>query len=133
MRVATILVVLLGSCAAASAAEGFKWWQSPSIQRDMHLTAQQVSAIDTIFNATLDERRAVRGRLDELDKAVKQLLADPGPDEAAGNALIDRLEDTRTRRNVLRRMMIYRIRRVLTREQQEWFDTHAASVAPHPP
>jgi Spy/CpxP family protein refolding chaperone len=129
MRVATLVVVMvLASCATASA-RGFKWWQSPAIQHDMQLTAQQVATIDALFNATLAERKAVREQLDYLDKAVKHLLDDPGPDEAAGDALIDRLEETRAHGNVLRRMMIYRIRRVLTADQRAWFDTHADAAA----
>ena len=132
MRVGgALLLVLLVPCAPASA-QGFKWWQSPAVQRDIRLTSQQVTAIDAVFQATLDERRAVRARLDCLETSLRQLLDDPDPDDAAATALIDRLEQTRARRNVLRTMMLYRMRRVLTPVQRAWFDMHAVA-APHAP
>lgn len=127
MRVGAVLLVLLLPCASASA-QGFKWWQSPTVRRDIHLTSQQATAIDAVFNATLGERRAVRDRLDCLEASLRQLLDTPDPDEAAAVDLIDRLEETRARRNVLRTMMLYRMRRVLTPVQRAWFDTHTASA-----
>jgi Spy/CpxP family protein refolding chaperone len=115
-----LLVVL---CLPGSAGAGAsKWWQAPDVQRELHLTMQQVSAIEHVFQETLPERRTLRENLDRLDAELQHLLDAPDVDDAVIFDLIDRVEDARARRNVARTVLLLRMRRCLTPEQRAQLD-----------
>ncbi len=124
---AALLLVLTATPAHA---QRTKWWQSADVQAQLHLTADQVRRIDHIFDSTLAERQALRVRLDQREAELRALLDDPATDDATAAAMIQQVEDARAKRNVARTMLVYRIRKVLTPEQQKWFDDHAKQAPP---
>lgn len=128
--VRTSLFVIICLCAAVPAAAQsapLKWWLSPDIQAQLHLTAAQVRTIDAIFESNLSERRLLRQRLDRLEAELRVLLDSATVNDAAATALIERVETARARRNVARTVMLYRIRQVLAPQQRQWFDRRVKS------
>jgi len=104
--------------AAPADAQGFKWWRSEQVQQDLQLTSDQVREIERIYEVSLPERRRLRDELDRLEQQLEQLLDRPQPDEHEAAALIDRVETARARRNAVRTMMLFHMRRVLTQQQR---------------
>jgi Spy/CpxP family protein refolding chaperone len=98
----------------------YKWWLAHDIATQLHLTREQVTKIDDLFESTLPARRAQRQEDALLDSAAAD-----DPDAAA---LIARVEAARARRNIARTVMLYRMRQILTPEQRHWFDMHAEKV-----
>ena len=103
----------------------YKWWLSSDIQKQLHLTAEQVRKIDEIYEATLPARRAQRRELDALDRQLDALLDRAAAEDTDAAALIKRVEAAHARRNVARTMMLYKMRKVLTVEQRRWFDSRS--------
>ena len=103
----------------------YKWWLSPNIQKQLHLTSEQVRKIDEIYDATLPARRAQRRELDALDRELDALLDHAAAEDTDAEALIERVENAHARRNVARTMMLYKMRKVLTVEQRHWFDSRS--------
>lgn len=126
MRVRHLLLIGLLLIPRPSAAERFEWWQSAEIQRELRLTHTQVAALDSIFDANLPERRALRAAFDRYEFEFEQLMKEPDPDERLVVEVIDRLEQARARRNVRRTMLLLRMRRILTPVQRTALDKIAA-------
>jgi Spy/CpxP family protein refolding chaperone len=99
-------------------AQRIKWWQSADVQRELQLSPDQVSSIEDVFQQTLPQRRALRHRLEEQERDVRQLLDRGGPVDDAAIDSIELLETLRAHVNVERMRMLLRIRRLLTAEQR---------------
>ena len=121
---ALVTLCLLVTVTAEPASTRYKWWFSPDVQTQLHLTPEQVRKIDEIYEATLPARRAQRRELDALDRQLGALLDNAAANDHDAAALIERVENAHARRNVARTMMLYKMRRVLTLEQRHWFDSH---------
>ena len=122
-----VLVTLCLTVAASAKPQSmrYKWWLSSDIQKQLHLTSEQVRKIDAIYEATLPARRAQRRELDPLVRQLDALLDNAAADDHDAEALIKRVEDAHARRNVARTMMLYKMRKVLTVEQRHWFDSRS--------
>ena len=102
-----------------------KWWQDEATMAVLDMTQQQSTDVEEIFQAT-------RARLSELKKTLDALEADLSimvrerRDEAVVAAKLDAVEDARSALNKARTLMLYRMHRVLTPEQdaklKELFD-----------
>jgi Spy/CpxP family protein refolding chaperone len=119
-----VTLCLLVAASAEPESTRYKWWLSPDIQTQLHLTSVQVRKIDEIYEATLPARRAQRHELDALDRQLDALLENAAANDHDAAALIERVENAHARRNVARTMMLYKMRQVLTPEQRHWFDSH---------
>jgi Spy/CpxP family protein refolding chaperone len=106
----------------------YKWWLAHDIATQLHLTREQVTKIDDLFESTLPARRAQRQELNALDRRLDALLDSAAADDPDAAALIARVEAARARRNIARTVMLYRMRQILTPEQRHWFDMHAEKV-----
>jgi len=93
-----------------------KWWQDEATMAVLDMTQQQSIDVEEIFQAT-------RARLGELKKTLDALEADLSVmvrerrDEAVVAAKLDAVEDARSALNKARTLMLYRMHRVLTPEQ----------------
>ena len=125
-RVLAFVTLGLSVCVSAEPQSmRYKWWLSSDIQKQLHLTSEQVRKIDEIYEATLPARRAQRRELDALDRQLDALLDRAATEDTDAEALIKRVEDAHARRNVARMMMLYKMRKVLTVEQRHWFDSRS--------
>ena len=125
---AFVVVGLCAGVAAEAETTPYKWWSSRQVQMELHLTSQQVTRIDEIFESSLPARRALRQELDALERKLDTLLDSAAVDDSAAAALITRVETARARRNIARMTMLYRIRQVLTAEQRRWLQAHALQL-----
>ena len=126
LRVLAFVTLCLSvSVSAEPQSMRYKWWLSPDIQKQLHLTSEQLRKIDEIYDATLPARRAQRRELDALDRELHALLDHAAAEDNDAEALIERVENAHARRNVARAMMLYKMRKVLTVGQRHWFDSRS--------
>jgi len=112
-----LVLSLIVAAAAPAAAQGFKWWQTERFQKELALTAEQITRIEGIYQTTEPLLRAQKQAFDRREEKLSKTIADPKSDEVAVLQASDRLEAARTEISRTRTLMVFRIRRVLTDEQ----------------
>lgn len=116
--------VTLGVCAIASllcleaGADTAEWWKAPEMQRELRLTARQIASLDAVFRESLTERRRLRIELDRLEARLVGVMDRGDLDDHFATALIETVEQTRARRNILRSVMLLRMYKILSPEQR---------------
>jgi Spy/CpxP family protein refolding chaperone len=109
---------LLGSAARTHATHPQPWWLLPSVQLEMNLTPEQVSQLDSIYRASLPQRRQLRRQLTILERRLRrQFVSGPFEDQHV-RPLIEQVSALEKQRHSARTMMLIRLYRVLTPEQR---------------
>jgi len=98
-------------------AQSFKWWQTERFQKELSLTTEQITRIEGIYQTTEPMLRAQKQATDKYEEKLSKLIQDPKSDEATVLKATDRLEAARNELSRTRTLMLFRIRRVLTDEQ----------------
>lgn len=111
-----VLSAVVAGFPATVAAQG-KWWQTERFQKELGLTAEQITRIEGIYQNTTPLLRAQKEALDRREEKLSKVLADPKSDEAAVVQANDRLELARNEISRTRTLMLFRIRRVLNDDQ----------------
>lgn len=117
-----MLAALLWPSVAATVDAGqhkIKWWRSEMYQRELALTADQVTRIEHIFQESWPALQDSKHELDRLEQELSKVIGDGTADESQVVALIDRVEASRSGLGRVRSLMLYRIHRVLTPVQRE--------------
>jgi Spy/CpxP family protein refolding chaperone len=117
-RYTALLGLLIAALAVRADAQGFKWWQSERFQRELSLTADQISRIEEIFQASMPTARQLKETLDRQERELSALI-DGSTDEVLVMQQLDRVEAARTALSKGRTRMLLRIRRVLSTEQRD--------------
>lgn len=112
-----VLSVFVAGIPAPAAAQGFKWWQTERFQKELALTAEQITRIEGIYQSTEPLLRAQKQALDRREEKLSGVIADPKSDEAAVLQATDRLDLARNEMSRTRTLMLFRIRRVLNDDQ----------------
>ena len=117
-------LVLGAACVAVAAAlPGFagqaQWWNSPTVQRDLALTKEQITKIDAVFRFDLPERRRIAGEQEQLETRLAATLCDGDADDATALSLVDQVVAKQAERHVRRTQMLVRMYRLLTVRQRE--------------
>jgi Spy/CpxP family protein refolding chaperone len=116
---ALVLAVLSLPAAASQGGPG-PWWQVPGTQKELGLTTEQVVKINTIWDSTVTELRQEKDELDKWEQRLSRMINRNAP-EADVARQIDRVETARASLNKTRSLMLYRMRQVLTPEQNTKF------------
>jgi Spy/CpxP family protein refolding chaperone len=116
------LWVVLGMAGAAGAQTPFAWWKSEQFQRDLAITADQSSRINSVFQLTLPRLRQSKDELDRQEAELSRLI-EADADEAQVARQCDKLETTRALLNKTRTLMLVRMRQVLSSDQRAQFKT----------
>ena len=117
-RLLPAMVFLLASAATVHAQSfGFAWWRDADFQRDLGLTADQVSRIESVFQSTVPTLRAKKADLDQQEDELSRLVG-ANADEALVNRQVDKVEAIRSHMNKMRTLMLLHMRQVLTPEQR---------------
>ena len=118
-------ILLLGSVALADQRQGSqaqapraKWWQQEEVQRALHLTPAQVWSLESAFQETLPQRRALGRELELMDRKLRSAMLSGNVDDETMARLTARTEHTRAERYVARTLMLLKMYRVLTSEQR---------------
>lgn len=109
----------------AGTAEGqrpFKWWQNPVCKSRVGLSEGQTTELERIFQSIRDELRAEKTELEKQEATLSRLLAESNDDEAVVVRTIDRVEAARSALAKTRTLMLYRMHRILSREQRARLD-----------
>ncbi len=112
-----VLSMLAPALATPALAQGFKWWQMERFQKELTLTTEQVARIEGIYQSTEPLLRAQKTAVDKYEEKLSKTITDPKSDEPAVVQAIDRLEAARSEVSRTRNLMLFRIRRVLSEEQ----------------
>jgi Spy/CpxP family protein refolding chaperone len=95
-----------------------KWWRSEVYQRELALTADQVTRIEHIFGESWPSLQESKHDLDRLERELSQVIAEGAAEESRVVGLIDRVEASRSALGRTRSLMLFRIHRVLTPSQR---------------
>ena len=112
-----VLSSIVLSAATPAFAQGFKWWQTERFKKELALTTEQISRIEGIYQTTEPLVRAQKQAIDRREEKLSKVIQDPKSDEAMLLQATDRLEAARNELSRTRTLMLFRIRRVLTDEQ----------------
>jgi Spy/CpxP family protein refolding chaperone len=96
---------------------GFPWWRDAQFQKDLSLTADQSTRIDSVFQSTISLLRQKKEELDQQEAELSRLIAG-NADEAVVVRQVDRVEGIRANLNKNRTLMLLRMRQVLSPEQR---------------
>jgi Spy/CpxP family protein refolding chaperone len=112
-----VLSLIVPVTATPAFAQGFKWWQTERFQKELALTTEQVTRIEGIYQSTEPLLRAQKKAVDKYEEKLSKTITDPKADEPMVVQAIDRLEAARSEVSRTRNLLLFRIRRVLTDEQ----------------
>ena len=112
-----VLSLIVVSVAAPASAQGFKWWQTDRFKKELALTSDQITRIEGIYQASEPLLRAQKKAIDRHEEKLSKVIQDPKSDEALLLQATDRLEAARNEVSRTRTLMLFRIRRVLSDEQ----------------
>ena len=112
-----VLSLIVQAVASPAFAQSFKWWQTERFQKELVLTKEQIVRIEGIYQTTEPTLRAQKQAVDRREEKVSKVIQDPKSDEPMLLQAMDRLEAARSEVSRTRTLMLYRIRRILTDEQ----------------
>jgi len=115
--VAAILVVS-DAMALAVFGDTPKWWTVAKMQRELHLTREQVAQLDEIFQSNLVERRRMAEEERRLDAQLEAVFQAGVEDTRTVYLLVDKVARIHAQRNIYRTQMLLRMYKVLTPEQR---------------
>lgn len=97
------------------------WWKDDGAKSELKLTAEQVAEIEHIFQVNMAKARPMREELTQLETSLNQTMRANTADLAVVAQQVDRVESKRAELSKMRVLMLYRIHRVLTPEQNKKF------------
>jgi Spy/CpxP family protein refolding chaperone len=96
---------------------GFPWWRDAEFQKELSLSSDQSSRIESVFQATMPSLRHKKEDLDQQEAELSRLIA-ANADELAVTRQVDKVEAIRSHMNKTRTLMLLHIRQVLTPDQR---------------
>lgn len=103
--------------AGEAAAQGFKWWNNDQFRKELMLTEEQTVKLEAIFQATLPTLRLQHDELEKLDSKLSKLIANGLAEEQKVADQVDKVEMARSALSKTRTLMTYKMRRLLTDDQ----------------
>lgn len=100
----------------AASAQG-RWWQAQRFQKELALTAEQITRIEGIYQTAQPLARAQKEAFDRREEKLSKVIADPTSTEADVIQATERLDLARSELSRTRTLMLFRIRRVLNDDQ----------------
>jgi len=120
-----MLVVVAVTATVWSQSRPRKWWQDEATMAVLEMTKQQSDDVEAIFEATFPRLTDLKKTLDALEAELSAMVRERR-DESVVAAKLDEVEEARSGLNKVRTLMLYRMHRVLTPEQdaklKELFD-----------
>jgi len=115
-----LAAMLLLTLAGAARAQGFAWWKSDQLKKEIGLTDDQCNRIDAIVQSTLPTLRQGKSDLDNQEAELSRLI-ETNADEAVVSRQIDKVESVRAFLNKTRTLMLLHERQIMTPEQRTAF------------
>ncbi|HSL23305.1 MAG TPA: periplasmic heavy metal sensor [Vicinamibacterales bacterium] len=116
---AALAAVVVGAMAAEAGPQPQrrKWWQDDKLKAEIGLTDQQSAEVEEVFQGAIPKLRSLKQQLDTLEADLSRLIRERTAEEQLVAAQIDRVEATRAELSKTRTLMLYRIHRLLSPEQ----------------
>lgn len=94
-----------------------KWWLDDKLKAELGLSAQQSADVEATFQSAIPRLKAYKEQLDALEAELSRLIRERVADESTVAAQVDKVEATRTELSKARTLMLYRMHRILSPEQ----------------
>lgn len=120
-RIAAAAVLSVLAAVPAGAQDRHKWWADEKIRQEIGLNTEQAEKAEEIFQASLPRLQELKSNLDTLEAELNALIRENKADESVVAGKIDAVERVRGEMSKTRMLMLYRIHRLLSEEQQERF------------
>ena len=115
---ALVLAVLWLSVPAAQGSEQRKrWWHDDEMKAELGLSPQQSAEVELVFQAALPRLRTAKKQLDLLETDLSRMIRERTAEESEVARLVDQVEAARSALSKERTLMLYRIHRILTPDQ----------------
>ena len=95
----------------------WKWWQDEKSKAEIGLTEDQSAQVEQVFQEALPRLKAAKKQLDVLEADLSRMIRERTADELVVAAQIDKVEAARAELSKARTLMLYRMHRILTPEQ----------------
>ena len=132
----TLALLLLVGAVGTAQAQSFKWWQSDRFQRELAMSADQITRLEEIYQQAGPAMRSQKATLDRVQGELSKLVSDGRVDDTTAEAVIAKVEAARAELGRTRGVMLYRMRRILTSDQhvklKVLFGEHERSRREHP-
>ena len=103
-------------------AQGSKWWQHGRFQKGLSLSSDQIAKIEDVFQAAMPTLRAQKRAFDKLEDELSVMVREARVEERELEAFVVRVESARADLSKTRTLMLYRMRRILSAEQNVKLD-----------
>ena len=100
------------------------WWKDEKARAEIGFTANQAAEIDRIFKEYIEKARPLREEVNTLEKGLSETMKANTADVSVVTQQVDKVENKRAELNKLRVVMLYRMHRVLTPEQNTRFQAY---------
>ena len=117
--VAAVAGLVVLAAVPASAQDRHKWWADEKSRQEIGLSTEQAAKAEEAYQASLPRLQELKSQLDTLEAELNTLIRENKADESVVASKIDALERVRGEMSKTRMLMLYRIHRLLTVEQQE--------------
>lgn len=114
---AALLLVLLPVAASGTQGQRQKWWQDERMKAELALTDDQSAEVESIFQASRPKLQDSKRQLESLEEELSEMVRARVADEVDVAQLIDRVEAARSELSKERTLMLYRMHRILTPDQ----------------
>lgn len=94
-----------------------KWWLDEKLKAELGLSAQQSADVEAAFQGAIPKLKAAKEQLDVLEAELSRLIRERVADEQTVAAQVDRVEAARAELSKARTLMLYRMHRILSPEQ----------------
>ena len=98
----------------------FPWWKDEKFRAEVGFSVEQANEIDRIFMSAREQSVPLRKEVDQLDKEIEKMIVESA-DIIVFKQQVEKVEARRAELNKMRTVMLYRIRRVFTPEQNAKF------------
>lgn len=95
------------------------WWKDEKARAEIGFTLEQGAEIDRIFRTEMVKAKPLREEVNNLEQALSQTMKANTADVSVVAQQVDKVENKRAELNKLRVVMLYRMHRVLTPEQNQ--------------
>ena len=103
---------------AAAQSQGSRvWWKNELFQKELTLSPDQVTRIDDVFQAASPSLRAQKRAIDTLEGELSEMVKQARVPEADVEQFVVRVEALRADLGKARTMMIFRMHRILSSDQ----------------
>ncbi|HXG90251.1 MAG TPA: periplasmic heavy metal sensor [Vicinamibacterales bacterium] len=107
---------------ASSGAQSHKWWQDERFQKSLALSPDQIGRVNSVFEAAMPSLRAQKRALDKLEDELSKMVREARVEEREVEEFVVRVEAARADLSKTRTLMLFRMHRILSADQNVKLD-----------